>query len=414
MKRIIVLSLLATSIACSNPQVAENTSTTVSVEESKDQSPNEVKNFVNSSRKMATNDSLTMKAGEWLDYDIHISEAGRYKVSFSAKADSSARIWLEDYIHNTDDRSYNISGDLAFSNGQASVMGSPLDSGMHQMRLHFKKGEVTLESMDFKLIKKHQNTPISLTQKMDGDNWELVWSDEFDGQGLPDTTKWSYNIGDWGWGNNEPQYYTESKLKNARQEDGNLIIEAHKNDDGNAWSSARLSTQGKQSFLYGKIEFRAKVPVGRGTWAAGWLLGNAYRDEISWPYCGEIDVLECVGYEIDDSTGNGINHATCHTRAFYFKQGNQIGNEIAVNNMDSEFHTYAVEWYPDVIYGLLDGERYFTYDKNADDLEWPFFNPQNIILNLAVGGGWGGAKGIDPQWENHQYILDYVRVYELR
>jgi hypothetical protein len=205
---------------------------------------------------MATNDSLTMKAGEWLDYDIHISEAGRYKVSFSAKADSSARIWLEDYIHNTDDRSYNISGDLAFSNGQASVMGSPLDSGMHQMRLHFKKGEVTLESMDFKLIKKHQNTPISLTQKMDGDNWELVWSDEFDGQGLPDTTKWSYNIGDWGWGNNEPQYYTESKLKNARQEDGNLIIEAHKNDDGNAWSSARLSTQGKQSFLYGKIEFR--------------------------------------------------------------------------------------------------------------------------------------------------------------
>jgi beta-glucanase (GH16 family) len=82
--------------------------------------------------------------------------------------------------------------------------------------------------------------------------------------------------------------------------------------------------------------------------------------------------------------------------------------------MDSEFHTYAVEWYPDVIYGLLDGERYFTYDKNADDLEWPFFNPQNIILNLAVGGGWGGAKGIDPQWENHQYILDYVRVYELR
>ncbi len=140
-------------------------------------------------------------------------------------------------------------------------------------------------------MKRQQNTPNSLKQKMKGEDWELVWSDEFDGQGLPDTTKWSYNIGDWSWGNNEPQYYTEGKLKNARQEDGHLIIEAHKNDDGNAWTSARLSTQGKQSFLYGKIEFKAKVPVGRGTWAAGWLLGDAYGDEISWHYCGEFDFL---------------------------------------------------------------------------------------------------------------------------
>ena len=413
MKKIIALSLLSTSIACSYPQATENTSTAVIAVDSKTPSLTEARSFVNSSRKVSATEPLTMKSGEWLDYDIRIPEAGRYKISFKAKADTNARIWLEDYIKNTDDRSYNVTGDLAFSDNHTSVMGSPLDSGMHQMRLHFKKGEVSLESFDFKLIKRHQNTPISLKQKMEGENWKLVWSDEFDGQGLPDTTKWSYNMGDWGWGNNEPQYYTEGKLKNARQEDGHLIIEAHKNDDGNAWTSARLSTQGKQSFLYGKIEFKAKVPVGRGTWAAGWLLGDAYRDEISWPYCGEIDVLECVGYEIDDETGNGINHATCHTRAFYFKQGNQIGSKIALNNMDGEFHTYAVEWYPDVIYGLVDGERYYTYDKNANDLEWPFFNPQNIILNLAVGGGWGGAKGIDPQWESHQYIIDYVRVYEL-
>jgi beta-glucanase (GH16 family) len=263
-------------------------------------------------------------------------------------------------------------------------------------------------------MKEHRDTPKVYTQKMDGKEWTLVWSDEFEGSGLPDTTKWSYNFGNWGWGNNEPQYYTSSRIENARLENGTLIIEARKNDDGNEWTSARLTTQGKESFLYGRIEFRAKVPVTRGTWSAGWLLGDEYRDELSWPYCGEIDVLECVGFEIDDSTGNGKNHATCHTRSYYFKQGNQIGSEIAVSAMNTTFHTYAIEWYPDVIYGFLDGEKYYTYDMNKDELEWPFDKAQNIIVNLAIGGGWGGAKGIDESVESHQYILDYVRVYELK
>ena len=411
MKKLFALSFLTATFACSNTQATENASTAREIPEKG--LTIAAQSFVKSSRSVNKEEPLLMKAGEWLDYNILIPAAGRYKISFTATADTSARISLEDYIKNTDNRNYNVTGNLAFADGQAEVFGSPLDSGLHQMRLHFKKGEIAIESLNFQLIKKHQDTPKQLKQNMEGEEWQLVWSDEFEGEGLPDTTKWSYNIGNWGWGNNEPQFYTEGKLKNARQENGNLIIEAHKNDAGNPWTSARLSTQGKESFLYGKIEFRAKVSVGRGTWSAGWLLGDAYRDEISWPYCGEIDVLECVGYEIDDSTGDGINHATCHTRAYYFKQNNQIGSEIAVKNMDGEFHTYAVEWYPDVIYALLDGERYYTYDKNANELEWPFFNPQNIILNLAVGGGWGGAKGIDPQWESHQYILDYVRVYEL-
>jgi beta-glucanase (GH16 family) len=247
---------------------------------------------------------------------------------------------------------------------------------------------------------------------MEGDQWELVWSDEFDGEGLPDSSKWAYNIGDWGWGNNEPQYYTDGRIENARQENGTLIIEAHQNEVGPAWTSARLTTQGRHAFQYGKVEFRAKVPPGRGTWAAGWLLGEAYRDEISWPYCGEIDVLECVGYEINDTTGKGLNHATCHTRAYYFKQGNQIGSEIELDSMYQQFHNYTIEWHPDRIDAYLDGEYYFTYDKNENELEWPFDKPQNIIVNLAVGGGWGGAQGIDTSWKSHQYILDYVRVYQ--
>lgn len=389
--KILILELCALLFACS----------TVSNEPSLDSTPIEQKA-----------DVISVKIGEDSEFSIQVEETGRYKVTIFAPADSTNKVWIEDYIDNKDDRTYDITGSISVAeNGQGTKEGSPLAAGTHKMRLHYLEGK-TVDSIHFSLLKKHEQTPQSLTQNMEGSEWTLAWSDEFDGNGLPDSTKWSYNIGNWGWGNNELQYYTEAKTENARQENGTLIIEAHKNKESNAWSSARLTTQGKTSFLYGKIEFRAKVPEGRGTWTAGWLLGDEYRDELSWPYCGEIDVLECVGYEINDTTGNGMNHATCHTRAYYFKQGNQIGSEIELDSMNSKFHTYAVEWYPDVIHGYLDGELYYTYDKNADSLEWPFDKPQNIVINLAVGGGWGGKKGIDENYTSHQYILDYVRVYQ--
>lgn len=345
-------------------------------------------------------------------FNLKITTTGRYKLTVFGKATTDHTLWIEDYLGNKDNRTYDITGKLILNkDGVTSADGSPLAKGIHLMRVH-ADSSISIDSVQFKLLFAHKETPTSLTQKMDGDKWHLVWSDEFDGEGLPDTTKWTYNVGNWGWGNNEPQYYTKGRIENARQQDGNLIIEAKKNDLGFPWTSARLSTQGKTSFLYGKIEFRAKVPVGRGTWAAGWLLGDDYKDELSWPYCGEIDVLECVGYEINDTTGRGINHATCHTKAYYFKQNNQIGSKIEVDSMNTKFHTYAVEWYPNEIKGFVDGEHYYTYDKTADELEWPFYKAQNIIINLAVGGGWGGAKGIDESYESHQYVLDYLRVYE--
>ncbi|MFB1022476.1 MAG: glycoside hydrolase family 16 protein [Vicingaceae bacterium] len=346
------------------------------------------------------------------EFSVEITETGRYEVTAFGLQDSVSPLWIEDYIHNKDERTYNVTGNLELDqNGRGKIFGSPLATGKHQMRVHFNEG-TTIDSIRFKLMVTHINTLDTLTQNMNGESWNLVWSDEFEGKGLVDSTKWAYNVGNWGWGNNELQYYTANDTLNARQENGALIIEAHKNDNDKYWSSARLTTQSKISFKYGKIEFRAKVPVGRGTWAAGWLLGDAYRDEISWPYCGEIDVLECVGYEINDTTGSGMNHATCHTRAYYFKQGNQIGSEIEIDSMNTMFHTYAVEWGPTKIEGFLDGVQYYVYDKNANELEWPFNTPQNIILNLAIGGGWGGAKGVDSSYTSHQYILDYVRVYE--
>ncbi len=357
---------------------------------------------------------LSLSAGEHFDFELKVPAVGRYRISFEAAGSDSTTFWLEDYYTNSDGRQYNITGSLKPGDWSemSSVDGSPLDTGAHPMRLHAVGGALALKSIELELIQARKASPLTHIQNMEGENWELVWSDEFDGEGLPDSSKWSYNIGNWGWGNNEPQYYTNARLKNARQENGNLIIEAHQNDMDQAWTSARLTTQGKHAFSYGKIEFRAKVPPGRGTWSAGWLLGESYRDEISWPYCGEIDVLECVGYEINDTTGKGRNHATCHTRAYYFKQGNQIGNEIEVDSMFQNFHTYTIEWHPDRIDAYLDGEYYFTYDKTANEWEWPFAKPQNIIVNLAVGGGWGGAKGIDSSWASHQYILDYVRVYQ--
>lgn len=372
----------------------------------------QAEDFTASSSTIQKGAVVSIPEDQWLEYEINIPEPGRYRLKFQGAAEDRVSVWMEDYVGNKDGRTYNITGLVSLANGDGSVDGSPLNKGIHKVRIHANGGQVNLDQFSVEKIFPHLVTQDVLEQKMDGEEWKLVWSDEFDEGTQPDESKWSYNVGNWGWGNFEPQYYTNADPDNAKIEDDNLIIEAIKNDEGYDWTSARLTTQGKVAFKYGRIEFRAKVPTGRGTWSAGWLLGDSYIDELSWPYCGEIDVLECVGYEIDDSTGNGINHATCHTPAYYFKIGNQISAQIEVEAMNSEYHTYAVEWYPDRIEAYLDGEHYYTYDKNANELEWPFDQPQCIIINLAVGGGWGGAKGIDESWDRHQYILDYVRVYE--
>jgi beta-glucanase (GH16 family) len=360
--------------------------------------------------------------GGWLEYKLKVTETGRYKIRlYGTTSDSSdVACWIEDYVDNKDGRTYNISGNMmlkkATVNGIENVVekdGSPIDSGLHMIRLHYDTGAVSFNKICFDLLRKHKSSPLVLTQKTVGKDWKLVWSDEFEGTGQPDTTKWTFDIGNWGWGNNELEYYTVNRLENARQEDGNLIIEARKDDGVYPWSSARLTTRGKESFLYGKIEFRAKVPSGRGTWAAGWLLGDNYRDEMSWPYCGEIDVLENVGYEMDPKTGDGKTHASVHCGAYYFKLNNQPTSIIDVKNMNNEYHTYSMEWLPAGISIFIDGKKYFDYNDTSNDLTWPFNKPQNLIINLAIGGGWGGAKGIDPEMKSAKFILDYVRVYEL-
>ncbi len=359
---------------------------------------------------------VDMTSVGWLSYEVTFPVPGRYRVQVYARADAASTFWVEDYIDNPDGRTYNVTGSIAITpNADFSdyfVEGSPFNTGPHPMKFHLSEGAAKIDRVVFTLMKEHQPSPQSLTQKMDGSEWKLVWSDEFEGDAV-DQSKWTYDIGNWGWGNNELQYYTEARPENARIENGNLIIEARKNDMGQTWTSARLTTRGKVSFLYGKIEFRARVPREKGNWAAGWTLGDSYVDEKSWPYCGEIDILESVGYEVNDETSDGIAHATVHTPAYYFKIGNQISSTKEVPNIAGEFHTYAVEWTPTEVRAYVDDEQYYLYDKNANDLEWPFNQPQNLILNLAMGGGWGGAQGMDETVTSQLFEIDYVRVYAL-
>lgn len=348
--------------------------------------------------------------------DVDIPVAGRYVSQLKVSSDAATKVvcWIEDYYNNTDGRTYNITGNLEVTPSSefsiVSVDGSPLNKGIHKMKVHFN-GPVKIDWMKFTLMKEHDVTPKLLTQNTEGKEWSLVWADEFDAAAV-DTSKWTFDIGDWGWGNFEAQYYTDNKPENARIENGHLIIEAHKNKNNDKWTSARLTTRGKVSFKYGKIEFKAKVPIARGNWAAGWTLGDTYVDELSWPYCGEIDILESVAFERDTLKDQGIAHASVHSRAYYFKIGNQVSSAVPLPDMTNSFHVYTLEWTPTYIHIFLNGEQYFTYTKTDVENAWPFDIPQNIILNLAMGGGWGGARGIDERITSQQFIIDYVRVYE--
>ena len=170
--------------------------------------------------------------------------------------------------------------------------------------------------------------------------WKLVWSDEFNYSGLPDSSKWDFETkgNAYGWGNNEKQFYTDKDTTNAFVKDGLLWITAHKKAiENKQYTSARLSTSKKYTFTYGRIDVRAKLPAGRGTWPAIWMLGEN-RETTKWPDCGEIDIMEHVGYDPDTL------HGTIHTAAYNHMKGTQKGNEIFLNDPYESFHIYSVIW----------------------------------------------------------------------
>ncbi|WP_221390744.1 family 16 glycosylhydrolase [Dyadobacter sp. NIV53] len=237
-----------------------------------------------------------------------------------------------------------------------------------------------------------------------------VWQDEFDYSGKPDVKKWSYDLGGDGWGNNELQNYTD-KQENAHVENGKLIIEAIKEQSGkNKYSSARLVSLGKGDFRYGKFEIKAKLPTGRGTWPAIWMLAsnNTYGNK-GWPDNGEIDIMEHVGFDQNNIHGN------IHTKAFNHSIGTNKGNNTIINTASTEFHIYTCEWTPDYVALSADGNEYFRFNKEPvyQWQQWPFDKSFHLLLNMAVGGNWGGQKGVDDSIFPQKMEVDYVRVYPL-
>jgi beta-glucanase (GH16 family) len=240
---------------------------------------------------------------------------------------------------------------------------------------------------------------------------QLVWGEEFNGNTL-NTNDWNYDLGDGcgdnncNWGNNELQYYTDGQ--NLYFSGGNMIIEARKETKGGKnYTSTRLTTMGKKSFKYGRIDLRAKLPRGQGIWPAFWMLGNNYRGtpQVGWPGCGEIDIMEFLGHEETKV------HSTIH-----YKAGTGARNNTAFINTTSplpnEYHVFSLEWRQDYMRMLVDDKEIATFTPLTQaGADHPFNNPFFFLVNLAVGGNWPGAPNATtyfPQW----YFIDYIRVFQ--
>lgn len=243
--------------------------------------------------------------------------------------------------------------------------------------------------------------------------YELVWSEDFDTETL-NTEIWNYEVGGGGFGNNEKQYYT-SRPKNIRLEDGKLVIEAIKETyENREYTSARINTKGKIGFAYGKVEARMKLPSGAGTWPAFWMMGQNYS-MVGWPKCGEIDIMEHVGYR-----PNMVSFAL-HTKEKNGTNGLNWHSQVDMDNVEGEFHVYGIEWLKEEYNGrdqikfTVDGIEYASSMESVpmdDDAHWPFNKDFFIILNLALGGNMGGS--IDDAIFQNRIIMevDWVRVYQ--
>lgn len=243
-------------------------------------------------------------------------------------------------------------------------------------------------------------------------DYELVWSDEFNGDSL-DRNSWTSETGSHGWGNHEWQNYTDGK--NTVVSNGTLKITAKKTGPGQKagdYTSARLNS--RQAFVYGRFEIRAKVPtyVGKGNWPAIWMLGESHRNKtMAWPLCGEIDIMEYVSMDPNEV------HFNLHTKANNHRLGTNISSgAVKLETIEEEFHNYGVLWDKNKIQLYLDdvSNVQLTLDrpKKVTPATWPFDKPHYFLLNVAVGGDWGGQKGVDDSIFPSTMEIDYVRVYQ--
>ncbi len=298
-----------------------------------------------------------------------------------------------------------------YSNGELS--GKSTDKTSVRSIHYPNKGTYTVTLTLWGNLNKESDTKsVSKTFSIENDDPEfasgtLLWSDEFDGSSI-NMNNWTFETGAGGWGNNELQNYTNGD--NAHISDGKLIITARKvnnNQVAGSYTSTRMVTLGKQEFTYGRMEVRAKLPSGTGIWPAIWMLGSNINS-VGWPACGELDIMEYVGYE-----PNTI-HATVHTPAGHAGDGE--GSSKTLNTAEEEFHIYGMIWDENAITFYTDSPENITHVyspaiKTVNN--WPFDQSQFFILNIAVGGNWGGAQGIDNNIFPQTMEVDYVRVYAL-
>lgn len=245
------------------------------------------------------------------------------------------------------------------------------------------------------------------------DEMQLVWSDEFDSPSkqLPDTTKWNYDLGGHGWGNNEKQFYVEKSLENSYVENGILHIVAIKKDYENLnYTSAKLTTYQICEPKYGRIEVMAKLPQGKGTWPAIWMLPTTIKTGAEgWPLCGEIDIMEHVGKDPN------MIHTSLHSELYNHIKGTQVTHFERLEDVFNTFHKYAIDWTDKYIKFYIDDKLFYESYKGQDgrvstNEGWPFDKSYFLILNLAIGGNWGGS--IDDSIFPSEMQVDYVRIYQ--
>lgn len=257
----------------------------------------------------------------------------------------------------------------------------------------------------------------SMKKNKKDNDYQLVWCDEFDYDGLPDPTKWDYDTegNDAGWGNNEEEFYTKGRIENAKVENGTLnIIARRENYENKKYTSARIFT--KADWKYGKIEVSAKLPAGRGSWAAIWMMPEGWSfNDGGWPDVGEFDIMEHVGSEL------GTIHASAHSKDYQWQNGTQKTNTTRVADATETFHAYTWEWTPEVVKAYVDDQLFFEYkNEGLGESKWPYNKPFHLLLNVAIGGAWGTGKveetdvvkGVDDSAFPQAMEVKYVRVYQ--
>lgn len=244
-------------------------------------------------------------------------------------------------------------------------------------------------------------------------NWNMIWNEEFSYTGLPDSTLWNYDVGGHGWGNNEKQFYLKESKENAAVANGHLsIIALKKNHENSKYTSSKLTTYERFQLQYGKIEVSARLPKGKGTWPAIWMLPESIMNKMEpWPLCGEIDIMEHVGKDPN------VVHVSLHSQLYNHMKGTQVTHVDTLINVFDKFHKYGIEWDEKSIKFLVDDQLYYESFKGengriSQNEGWPFDKPYFLILNLAIGGNWGGE--IDDNIFPATMMIDYVRMYKKR